>query len=302
MKEWEYLVFAFINQSREGEWIIMCVPLELNYEFSAGNICWPLTRALLRVNTDIRFDVEGECGLAGSIPERGWIDELKIRSKWTGGFGLWHKENSSYEYATLIKEELTNGTYACVLVSQEITVSKQLALKDVTLHFFKDFLGEKVFKNSVAGIGPRKYFLISMPLSHISFCQYLWFVVNLDVVDGPGLTGVKGIGHAELVTVGGKDGIEQVLTRVCHGYRGYRYGVALWHTTAYCYPYPRYHRYTRVNYSKLSFIISFFYFIFIIIFSPFCNLVFDLYPKTHPPHVSLNHEVPGPQPHLTSPQ
>jgi predicted neutral ceramidase superfamily lipid hydrolase len=36
-----------------------------------------------------------------------------------------------------------NGTYACVSVSQEITVSKQLAL-NVTLRFFKDFLG-KIF-------------------------------------------------------------------------------------------------------------------------------------------------------------
>ena len=54
-----------------------------------------------------------------------------------------------------------NGMYACVLVSQKITVSKQLVLKDVTLHFFKDFLGKNVFKNLVVGIGPRKYFLIS---------------------------------------------------------------------------------------------------------------------------------------------
>src|SRR5882672_634649 len=97
----------------------------------------------------------------------------------------------------LIKEQLMNGTYACVLVSQEITGSKQLVLKDVTLHFFKDFLGKNVFKNLVAGIGPRKYFLISMPMSDISFCQYLWFVVNLDIVDVPCLTGVEGIGHAE---------------------------------------------------------------------------------------------------------
>jgi hypothetical protein len=97
-----------------------------------------------------------------------------------------------------------NGTYACVSVSQEITVSKQLGLKDVTLRFFKDFLGKKVFKNSVAGIGPRKYLLISMPMSDISFCQYLWFIVNLDIVDVPCLTGVEGIGHAESVTVGHK--------------------------------------------------------------------------------------------------
>jgi hypothetical protein len=49
----------------------MRVLLELNYEFSAGDICQPSMCALLRVNTDIRFDVEGECGLAGAIPERG---------------------------------------------------------------------------------------------------------------------------------------------------------------------------------------------------------------------------------------
>ena len=92
-----------------------------------------------------------------------------------------------------------NGTYACVSVLQEITVSKQLAL-NVTLRFFKDFLG----KILVACIGPRKYFLIFMPMSDISFCQYLWFVVNMDIVNVPFSTGVEGIGHAESVTEGHK--------------------------------------------------------------------------------------------------
>src|SRR6266852_2906656 len=61
-----------------------------------------------------------------------------------------------------------------------------------------------------------------------------------------------------------------------NGYHGYRYGSRLWHTEAYRYPYPRYHRYTRVNYSEVSFTIYYFYFIFIVTFYHFLSFSFGM--------------------------
>jgi hypothetical protein len=89
----------------------------------------------------------------------------------------------------------TNGTYAWISDEQATTPSKHADLDVLALLVdWIAFLGKNSFRKSVAGMGPTMWPLISSPIFDISFCRYLWFVVNLDTVAIPCLIGVDGGG------------------------------------------------------------------------------------------------------------
>jgi hypothetical protein len=72
------------------EWVIRCVPLELNHELSMSNICDPSTLTILSVRANIWLDVKTKVVLLGAVYGCGQVNKFKASCKWCSSFDLQH--------------------------------------------------------------------------------------------------------------------------------------------------------------------------------------------------------------------